>query len=74
MSEARILALVARYPHPTTLARRTRDGSVFAAVRRLEAAGLVRRRHGQYRLTLRGRDELELTRSLVRLVARTCVP
>jgi hypothetical protein len=39
-------------------------------LRRLEAGGLVRRRHGQYQLTRRGRDELELTRSLVRLVVR----
>jgi len=35
MSEARLLLLVMRYPHPSALARHARDGSVFAGVRRL---------------------------------------
>jgi DNA-binding PadR family transcriptional regulator len=69
MSDARVLFLVTQYPHPTALARRVRDGSVFVALRRLEACGLLRRRHGQYRLTRRGERELALTRALVRLIA-----
>jgi DNA-binding PadR family transcriptional regulator len=67
MSEARLLSLVERYPHPTALARRARDGSLFVGLRRLEAHGLLTRRCGQYRLTRRGRDELALLRALVRL-------
>jgi Mn-dependent DtxR family transcriptional regulator len=70
MSEARLLSLVLRYPHEKALARHARDGSVFAALRRLEARGLVRRQRSDYRLTRRGRDELAFTRALARLVAR----
>lgn len=70
MSEARLLWSVQRYPHPTALARHVRDGSVFGALRRMEARGLVRRKRGEYRLTKRGRDELAMTRALARLVAR----
>jgi len=68
MSEARALELVAQYPHPRALARRARDGSVFLLLRRLEAGGLLRRQHGQYRLTGRGERELALTHALLRLV------
>jgi DNA-binding PadR family transcriptional regulator len=71
MSEARLLWFVLRYPHPTALARHVRDGRVFAALRRLEAHGLVVRRRGLYRLTRRGREELSMTRALARLLART---
>jgi DNA-binding PadR family transcriptional regulator len=67
MSEARLLSLVATYPHPTALARRVRDGSTFVGLRRLEARGYIRRRRGLYRLTVRGRDELALTMALLRL-------
>jgi len=70
MSEARLLSLVLRYPHRTALARHARDGAVFAALRRLELSGLVRRQRAEYRLTRRGRDELALTRALARLTAR----
>jgi len=70
MSEARVLFLVERYPHPTALARRARDGSVFSILRRLEAHGLLRRQDDRYRLTRRGRDELAMTRALIRLVTR----
>lgn len=68
MSEARLLSLVERYPHPTALARRARDGSLFAGLRRLEANGLLTRRRGQYRLTRSGRNELALLRALARLL------
>jgi len=70
MSEARLLWLVSRYPHVTALARLARDGSAFTVLRRLEANGLVTRRKGLYRLTRRGRSELELTVALARLIAR----
>jgi DNA-binding PadR family transcriptional regulator len=69
MSEARLFMLVTQYPHPRALARRARDGSVFVALRRLEAHGLLRRQHGEFRLTRRGRREVVLIRALVRLVA-----
>ena len=68
MSEARLLSLVERYPHPTALAWRARDGSLFTGLRRLEARGLLTRRRGLYRLTRRGRDELALLRALARLL------
>ena len=71
MSEAGLLSLVARYPHPTALARRLRDGSMFVALRRLEARGFLRRNDGAYLLTRRGRDELAMARVLVTLLART---
>jgi DNA-binding PadR family transcriptional regulator len=71
MAEARLLSLVLRYPHPTALARRADDGGVFAALRRLEARGLVTRRCGLYRVTRRGREELAMARAVARLVART---
>jgi len=70
MTEARLLSLVERYPHSRALARRARDRSIFGALRRLERRGLVMRRHGQYRLTRPGRDELALMRSLAVLVLR----
>jgi DNA-binding PadR family transcriptional regulator len=68
MSEAFVLRLVERYPHPTALARRARDASVFVILRRLEARGLLWRRRGAYRLTQRGRAELAMTSALLRLV------
>jgi DNA-binding PadR family transcriptional regulator len=70
MSEARLLSLVLRYPHRTALARHAPDGSVFEALRRLEARGLVRRQRSLYRLTRLGRDELALARAVTRLIAR----
>ncbi|HET7854838.1 MAG TPA: hypothetical protein VFL41_00115 [Gaiellaceae bacterium] len=66
-----MLSFVQRYPHPTALARRLPDRRAFAALRRLECRGLVTRRRGQYRLTRRGRTELELTRAVTRLLVRT---
>jgi Mn-dependent DtxR family transcriptional regulator len=71
MSEARLLSLVARYPHRSALARHVRDGSAFAALSRLEARGLVTRQRERYRLTRRGKVELAMTRALARLIART---
>jgi Mn-dependent DtxR family transcriptional regulator len=70
MSEARLLWSVLRYPHPTSLARHLRDGRAFAALRCLEAGGLVTRRRGQYRLTRRGRDELATSLTVTRLLSR----
>jgi len=71
MSEARLLSLVARYPHRTALARHLRDGSILAAVSRLEARGLVTRRQEVYRLTRHGKVEFAMTRALARLIVRT---
>jgi hypothetical protein len=69
MSEARLLSLVARHPHPTALARQVQDGSMFAGLDRLESRRLVRRERGSYRLTSHGRDELAWSRALTGLVA-----
>jgi hypothetical protein len=68
MSEARLLWLVKRYPHRSALARRLRDGYAFVLLGRREARGLVTRRNDVYRLTRRGRTELELTRALAQVV------
>jgi len=70
MSEARVLALVSRYPHRAALARHAKDGAVFGALGSLERHGLVRRHGGHFRLTRRGRSELELGRAIAQLVAR----
>ena len=70
MSEAWVLSLVSRYPHRVALARRARDRSVFVALRRLEARGLLRRHQDVYRLTGRGRHELAVTFALMRLASR----
>ena len=74
MDEAQLLALVRRYPHPRALARRARDGSVFALLRRLESRGLVTRRRGLYRLTRRGHAELAIAVAVTRLLARRLSP
>jgi hypothetical protein len=71
MSEARLLRLVRRYPHPRALARHAPDASTFPGLRRLEARGLLTRRRGEYRLTVRGRQELALAHVLTRLLARS---
>ena len=68
MSEARLLSMVARYPECRALARRVPDGSAFVVLRRLEARGLVSRRDGLYRLTRRGRHELDIARAVAGLV------
>ena len=74
MSETRLLALVARYPHPAALGRHVRDRSAFAGLRRLERCGLVTRRRGLYRLTRRGHDELWTAHAVARLVAAAHAP
>jgi len=71
MSEAWLLWLVARYPHPAALARRVRHGSLFAALARLEAHGLITHRREQYRLTRRGIAELATARAIAQLVVRS---
>ena len=70
MSEAALLSLVAAHPHPRDLARRARDTALFTGLRRLERAGLVTRRRGVYRVTVRGRAELALERALRVRIAR----
>jgi DNA-binding PadR family transcriptional regulator len=71
MSEARLLSLVARYPHRSALAKHVRDGAVFTALRRLEARGLIWRQRDLYRLTRKGRGELEMTHLIARLILRS---
>jgi hypothetical protein len=70
MSETRVLFLVAQSPHPVAIARRARDSSLFPVLRGLESRGLLYHRQGLYRLTRRGRDELAMTRALIRLSSR----
>jgi DNA-binding IclR family transcriptional regulator len=71
MSQTRLLALVARYPHLTALARNTRCEAVYPGLRTLERRGFVRRDRDQYRLTRRGRDELAMARAIARLLRRS---
>jgi DNA-binding PadR family transcriptional regulator len=73
MSEARLLSLVMRHPHPVALARQVRDGRIFVALRKLEDRGLVTRRRGLYRLTRRGRLELSMERAVARLFAQAAL-
>ena len=47
---------------------------MFMTLHRLEAGGFLSRSAGNYRLTRRGRDELAMTRALVRLTAQTVGP
>jgi hypothetical protein len=69
MTELALLSLVRRYPHRATLARR-RGERVFPALQRLEASGLVLRKRESYRLTARGKRELDLHRALTRVVGQ----
>jgi hypothetical protein len=64
MPEAVLLRLLSRYPHPTALARLAAGTPFHPALRRLEHDGLVTRRRGLYRLTVRGRRELALELAL----------
>jgi DNA-binding PadR family transcriptional regulator len=74
MSEIGLLRLVGCYPHPVALARRLAPGELMPLLCRLERSGLVTRRRGLYRITARGRNELETQRRLVGslLNARSC--
>jgi hypothetical protein len=71
MSEARLLCMLTRYPHRTALARRACDGSIFPMLRRLEARGLVTRRDDVYRITRRGRHELDMNHAVAAVIARS---
>jgi hypothetical protein len=70
MSESALLWMVARYPNPAALARRS-SSAARAGLVRLERAGLVRHAGGLYRLTRAGRSELELERALLGVLARS---
>ena len=70
MSEAWLLSMVFRYPHPKALARKARNGAVIAGLRSLERRGLVKRYRDHYRLTRRGRNELAMALAISRLVWR----
>jgi hypothetical protein len=72
MTELDLLSTVGRYPHRAALARRGGIAAVslFSALRRLEAEGLVVRRRESYLLTTRGKRELDIGRALARLVVQ----
>jgi DNA-binding PadR family transcriptional regulator len=70
MSEARLLTLIAKHPHPGALARRASDSTLFPALHSLECRGLVRRSRGLYRLTRAGHSEVEMSLAIARLVGR----
>jgi hypothetical protein len=70
MSEAWLLSMVFRYPHPKALARKARNGAVIVGLRSLERRGLVKCYRDHYRLTRRGRDELAMALAISRLVWR----
>ena len=64
MSEAALLSLISRYPHPVAIARRVGAPSLQPGLRRLEERGFLTRRDGLYRVTDRGRTALAFRRSL----------
>jgi hypothetical protein len=64
MSEAALLRLILRYPHPVAIARRVGGTTMHIGVRRLQELGLVTERGGLYRVTRRGRDALRFEVSL----------
>lgn len=70
MSEAWLLSMVFRYPHPQALARKAQNGAVVVGLRSLERRGFVKRYRDRYRLTQRGRDELAMACSIARLAWR----
>jgi len=70
-SEISLLQLLSRRPHPRALARAVGGAALAVGLERLERRGLVRRIRGGYRLTGRGKYELELRRLLGRALARS---
>ncbi len=64
MSEATLLSLILRYPHPVAIARRVSAMSLRPGLERLEERGFLTRRDGLYRVTDRGRRALAFRRSL----------
>src|SRR5579871_6879157 len=70
MSEAWLLSMVFRYPHPKALLRKAQNKAVIAGLRSLERRGFVKRYRDHYRLTHRGRDELAMACAITRLVRR----
>jgi hypothetical protein len=68
MSEAALLSLLLRYPHPKAVLRRVGGATLSLGLPRLEHAGLVTRRRGLYVVTRRGRRALELDEAL-----RACI-
>jgi DNA-binding PadR family transcriptional regulator len=70
MSETGLLVLLAGSPRIAALARSVERPRLFPALQRLERNGYVMRRRDGYRLTSRGRRELEIQLALARTVAR----
>lgn len=74
MSEVRLLWLVFRYSNLTALARKVQDGAIFPGLQTLESRGLLTRRRDSYRLTRQGREALEMTHAIARLVTQAEYP
>ena len=53
MSEAALLSLLLRYPHPKAVLRRVGGATLSLGLPRLERAGLVTRRRGLFVVTRR---------------------
>jgi hypothetical protein len=70
MSEAALLSLLLRYPHPKAVLRRVGGATLARGLPRLESAGLVTRRRGLFVVTRRGRSALQLDEALRACVSR----
>jgi hypothetical protein len=70
MSEAALLSLLLRYPHPKAVLRRVGGATLSLGLPRLERAGLVTRRRGLFVVTRRGRNVLELDQAVRACVGR----
>jgi hypothetical protein len=70
MTEAALLSLLLRHPHPAAIARRVNATTLHEGISRLERAGLLTRGRAAYRVTARGRSALELHQALEMSVRR----
>jgi hypothetical protein len=70
MTEAALLSLLLRHPHPAAIARRVNASTLHEGLSRLEHAGLLSRGRAAYRVTARGRAALELHQALELSVRR----
>jgi hypothetical protein len=70
MTEAALLSLLLRHPHPAAIARRVNASTLHEGISRLERAGLLSRGRAAYRVTARGRSALELQQALELSVGR----
>jgi hypothetical protein len=70
MTEATLLSLLLRHPHPAAIARRVNASILHEGIARLEGAGLLTRGRAAYRVTARGRSALDLHQALELSVRR----